>query len=93
MVSHTIQGSGLFYQGSGENVKTELTLFNCASKVVLKRATDVDRFHLKAKSSLACLKPEVDNINIYKLKSVPADLSKLRNLEERVLLNKVCLIN
>ena len=91
MVSQTIQGSGLFYQDSGEYVKTELNLFNCASKVVLKRATGVDRFHLK--SSLVCLKPEVNNIDIYKLKTVPADLSKLRNLKERALLNKVCLIN
>ena len=45
-----------------------------------KNATGVDRSKLAAKSHLGSLKTEVDKINVDKLKTVPADLSKLSNV-------------
>ena len=51
-----------------------------ATRADLKRALGVDISNLAAKSDLASLKAEVDEIDIDKLKTVPADLSKLSNL-------------
>ena len=51
-----------------------------ATKAELKNATGVDTCKLAAKSDLASLKAEVDKIDVGKLKTVPVDLSKLRNV-------------
>ena len=58
------------------NVEVELDLSNYASKVVLIIATDVDTSNLAAKSDFFSLKAEVDKIDIEKLKTFPADLSR-----------------
>ena len=64
------------------NVKAELELSNYATKANLKGTTNVDTSDLLAKSDLTSLKPEADEIDIDKLKAVPADLSKLSNVVE-----------
>ena len=46
----------------------------------MKKETGVDTSNLAAKSDLASLKVEIDEIDIRKLKNVPADLSKLSNV-------------
>ena len=59
------------------NPKVELDLF---SYETIKNATGADTFKLGAKSDLPSLKPEVDKIDVDKLKTVPDDLSKLSYL-------------
>ena len=61
-------------------MKVELDLSNYVTKADLKRVTGVDTSNLAAKSDLASLKVEIDEIDIRKLKNVPADLSKLSNV-------------
>ena len=47
-------------------------------KTGLKGAADICM--LASKTDLASLKTKVDNLNVDKLKTIPADLSKLRNV-------------
>ena len=73
------------------NVKVELDLSNYTIKSDLKGATSVDTSNLSQKSDIASLKVDVDKIDIDKLKTFPADLSKLSNVVEVGLLkNCVC---
>ena len=57
------------------NVKVDLS--NYATKTDLKDAAGIDSSNFALKSNLACLKAEVDKIDVDKLKTVPVDLSKL----------------
>ena len=68
------------YEHSGGNLKVELDLFNYATKRNLKGATPADTSNLASKSDLASLKAEVHKIDVDKLKTAPADLSKLSNI-------------
>ena len=61
-------------------MKVELDLPNYATKADLKGATGVDTSNLAEKSNLARLKDEMDKIDVDKLKTLPTDLSKLRNV-------------
>ena len=61
-------------------MKVELDFSNYVTKADLKRVTAVDTSNLAAKSDLASLKVEIDEIDTRKLKNVPADLSKLSNV-------------
>ena len=58
----------------------ELNLSNYGTKADLKLATCVDASNLAAKSDLASLKAVGDKIDIDKIKTVPAALSKLSNV-------------
>ena len=51
-----------------------------ATKLDLKNARGIDTSILAAKSHLASLKAEIDKIDVDKLNTVPADLSKLSNV-------------
>ena len=62
------------YQPSGGDFNVTVDLSNYAKKTDLRNASGTDTFKLAAKYSL---KPEVDEIDIDKLKPVPTDLSKL----------------
>ena len=64
----------------GINVKNRLNLTNYATKAYIKRATGVDTSDLAAVSDLASLKAEVDKMAVDKLKTIPADLTKLNNI-------------
>ena len=56
----------------------------------LKGAAGVDTSNLAAKSDLARLKAEVDKIDIEKLKTAHADLSKLSNVVNNDVVIKNC---
>ena len=56
----------------------------------LKGAAGVDTSNLAAKSDLARLKAEVDKIDISKLKTAHADLSKLSNVVNNDVVIKNC---
>ena len=68
------------YNGFARNTKVELDLSNFATKAYLKGTKGVDTSNLAAKSDLAGLKAEIDKIDVDKLKTVPVDLSNLRNV-------------
>ena len=67
------------YRSSSNNIKVELDLSNYATKDDVKNITHVDVSSYGAKTNLASLKTEVDKIDTDKLKTVPADLTKLNN--------------
>ena len=52
---------------------------NYATKTDLKNAGGIDTSKLLLKSNLLCLEPDVDKIDVYKLKTVSVDLRKLNN--------------
>ena len=61
------------------NIKVKLDLSNYPTKTDLKSVTHVDPSSFASKTNLASLKTEVDKLDGEKLKTVPADLSKLAN--------------
>ena len=63
-----------------KNIKVELDLSNYATKDDVKNITHVDVSSYASKNNLAALKTEVDKIDADKLKTVPTDLAKLRNV-------------
>ena len=63
----------------GVDIKVKLDLSNCATKTDLKNVTNVDVSSFASKTNLASLKTEVDELDIPKLSTVPADLAKLTN--------------
>ena len=65
-------------KSSGERVKVELDLSNYATKGDLKNATGVDTWKFAKTVDLANFKPNLDNLDINKLKNVPTNLSKLK---------------
>ena len=50
----------------------------------MKGATDINTYMLPSKAGLASRKTRVDNFDVDKLKTVPADLSKLNNIVDSV---------
>ena len=68
------------YRSSATNFKVELDLSNYATKTALRNVTHVDVSSFASKTNLACLKTEVDQIEVEKLKTVPVDLAKLSNV-------------
>ena len=58
-------------------------------KADVQETTRVDTFNLAAKSDLAILKAEVDEVDINKLKNVPADLIKDSNVVDTDVVKKV----
>ena len=76
------------YRNFGGNIALKVDLSNYATKTDFKNATGVDTSELAAKSDLASLKAEIDKIDVYKLKTVPIDLSKLSNVVNNDAVNK-----
>ena len=78
------------YHSLERNVKVESDLSSYAK-------TGVDTSKLAAKSDLVSLTAKVDKIDVYKLKTIPVDFSKLSNavnnnvVEMRAILKKVVL--
>ena len=70
------------YRSSHNNIKVELDLANYATKTDLNSITHVDVSSFASKTNLAALKTEVDKIDTDKLKTTPADLTKLTNAIE-----------
>ena len=61
------------------DIKVELDLSNYATKTDLKNVTHVDVSSFASKTNLASLKTEVDKLDIPKLSTVSADLTKSTN--------------
>ena len=74
--------------GSTNNIKVELDLNNYATKDDVRNITHVDVSSYATKNNLAALKSEVDKIDVYKLKTTPADLAKLSNVVKNDVVKK-----
>ena len=61
------------YECSGEDIKFVLDLVNYSTNANLKGATGIDTSTLASKTDLACLKFKLVNLDVDKLKTVPAD--------------------
>ena len=68
------------YEPFGGDINVTVDLSNYATKDDIKNITHVDTSSFALKTNLANLKTEVDKLDIDKLVSVPADLSKLSNV-------------
>ena len=80
---------------SGRNLKVELDLSICATGTDLNAATatSVNTSNLESKYNLAHLKTQVDKIDVHKLKTDPAALSKLSNIIVNDVVETLCMIN
>ena len=76
------------YRNSSNNIKVKLDLVNYATKTDLKNIIHVDLSSFASKTNLAALKTEVDKIDADKLKTTPADLTKLTNAIENDVVKK-----
>ena len=72
----------------GENVKVKIDLSNYVTKADIKNITHVDTSNFASKANLANLKTEVNKLDIGKLKTVPANLSKLSNAIKNEVITK-----
>ena len=60
--------------------KLVLDLSNYARKIDLRGAIDMGTSTLASKTDLTSLKTQVDNLDVDKQKTIPADLSKLSDV-------------
>ena len=72
----------------GVKVKVELDLSNYATKADLKNAT-FDTSSFAKKTDLANLKPDVDKLDIDKLKKVPTKLNNLKSKVDKLDVDKL----
>ena len=72
---------------AGDRVKVELDLFNYATKVDLKKCNS-----FCYKVNFANLKPDVDKLDIDKLKSVPTNLNNFKNNVYKLVIDKLALV-
>ena len=70
-------------------MKVELDFSNYATKADLKNATGVDTSDFSLKTDLANLKPDVDKLDIDKLKDVPNNLSNLKSKVDKLDVDKL----
>ena len=66
----------------GGNINVKVVLSKCETKADLRKTTGINTSNLAAKSDLASIKAKIDKID--KLKTVPVDLSKLRNVTNKL---------
>ena len=76
------------FEHYGGNMKSELNVSSYAMKDDLKRATGIDTSTLASKKDLASLNTKVDNLDVNKIKTVPAALSKLSNVVDNDVIKK-----
>ena len=76
------------YEPFGGDINVKVDLSNYATKADLKNISHVDSSSFALKSSLACLKTEVDKLDIDELAPVPVDLSKLGDVVQNDVVKK-----
>ena len=77
------------YEPFGGDINAKVDLFNYATNADLKNATAIHTSKLGAKSDLASLKAEVDEIDIDKLNTDPDDLSNLKSKVDKLNIDKL----
>ena len=73
----------------GGNLKAELDLSNYAAKADLKNAIGVDTSKFAKKIDIASLKPDVDKLDIDKLKTLPTNLSNSKTKIDKLDVDKL----
>ena len=76
------------FKSFGRNINVKVDLSNYARKTDLKNVTHVYTSSFALKKNLACLKTEVDKLDIDKLAPVPVDLSKLSDVVKNDVVKK-----
>ena len=72
----------------GDSIKVKIYLSNYATKTDIKNISHIDTSCFALKTNLAHLKTEADKLGIDKLKPLPDDVSKLRNLVTNEIVKK-----
>ena len=72
------------YEPFGGDINVKVDLSNYATKADIKNISHDDTSSFELKKNLANLKTEVDKLDIDKLVSVPADLSKPSDIKNDV---------
>ena len=67
------------YEPFGGDINVTVDLSNYATRNDIKNITHVDNSSFALKTNLANLKTEIDKLDVDKLTTFPADLSKLSN--------------
>ena len=83
LVQYCIKMSQYFpkpYEAFGGDINVKVDLSNYATKADIKNISHVDTSSFALKTNLANLKTEEDKLDIDKLKPLPDDVSKLRNV-------------
>ena len=81
------------YEPFSENSNVKVDLSNYATKADMKNISLVDTSRFALKTNLANLKSNVDKLDIDKLKPVPADFSKLRDVVKDDVVKRLIIIN
>ena len=68
------------YEPFGGDINVTVNLSNYATKDDIKNITHVHTSRFALKTNLANFKSEVDKLDVDKLKPIPTDFSKLRNV-------------
>ena len=68
------------YEPFGGNISIKVDLANYATKIDIKNILHIHTSSFALKSNLACLKTEVDKLDIDKLVPISVDLGKLSDL-------------
>ena len=76
------------YEPFGGDINVKVYLSNYATKIDIKNIVHVDTSSFALKTNLTSLKTEVDKLDIDKLVSVPADLSKLSDVVKNSVIKK-----
>ena len=77
----------------GGDINVKIDLSNYATKADVKNETWVDTSKLALKPNLASFEAKIDKIDIAKLKPVHTDLSKLSNVVDNDVVEKLFMIN
>ena len=80
------------YGSSSENIKVQLDLINYATKDDIKNITHADVSGFASKTNLAVLKTKIEKLDAGKLKTVPADSTKLKNTVDNNLVKKLIIM-
>ena len=67
------------FRSFGRNINVKVDLSNYATKADIKNISHADTSSFALKTNLANLKTEIDKLDVDKLTTFPADLSKLSN--------------
>ena len=76
------------YESFSRDISVKVDLSNYATKSDIKNVTRIDTSSFALKTNLSSLKTEVDKLDTNKLKTVPADLSKLTNAVKNEVVKK-----
>ena len=93
LLENLLSGKGIvktvkFCKSVGGNINVKVDHSNYSTKTDLKNVTQANTSSFALKTNLACLKTEVDKLDIDKLGPVPVDLSKINDAAKNNVVKK-----